>query len=227
MTTAARDERRRAASEAFNVHESRGDGDGVVARLDDGFRLIADLVFARIHGDVEQRLGVDSFYDPLSIAAAESKTTAEVRLYLACEAALFAEERNYVRSGEQWCETWLSRLLVDERDLKAPADQRLAGYREKSPDDRRRAFSLVLERTFPEAIQAPLVIYRLLPLAARLQTALAFERADHAQAQRDRQLVLLPSILDCSKCKGAVLPSGERCPACGNPMWKYELLTSS
>jgi hypothetical protein len=83
-----------------------------------------------------------------------------------------------------------------------------------------------LERSFPEAIQAPLVIYRLLQPAARLATALAFERADHAQAQRDRQLVVLPSILDCSICHGEVLPSGQTCAICGNPFWKYDLLTA-
>lgn len=226
MIDSARQARRRTASAAFDAHEHRGDGEAVVARLDDAFALLADLLFARIHGDVEKHVGVDSLYDPLSEASAESRAKAELDAYFAFEAALFAEERAYVRGGDGWCEAWLAALLVSDRDLGMPAAHRMATYRDKSPDDRRRGFSLVLERAFPEATHAPLVIYRLLPLAVRLATAQAFERADHAQAQRDRQLVLLPSILDCTACHGAVLPSGAACERCGNPFWKYELLTA-
>ncbi len=234
MTGPERAERRRAAIAQFNAHEDRRDGEAVVGRLDDAFAVLADLVFTRIHGDVEKHIGVDSFYNPASATKAEARAKGELNAFFACECALFAEERAYVRggnasgeaSGDGWCESWIAALLVDERDLGTPAAQRLAGYRGKSPDDRRRGFSLVLERAFPEATRAPLVIYRLLPLAIRLATALAFERADHAQAQRDRQLVLLPSILDCTTCNGAVMPSGETCAGCGNPFWKYELLTA-
>lgn len=226
MTMATRTQRRRAATDAFNLHESRQDGEHIVARIDDALILLSDLVFLRIHGEVEQHLGVDSLYNPLSEAKSESKAKAETRLYLACEAGLFAEEREYVKWRNGWCETWLAELLIDERDLAMSAAERLATYHDKSPDDRRRAFSLVLERSFPEAIQAPLVIYRLLQPAARLATALAFDRADHAQAQRDRQLVVLPSILDCSTCHGEVLPCGQTCANCGNPFWKYDLLTA-
>ncbi|RIK75861.1 MAG: hypothetical protein DCC68_20470 [Planctomycetota bacterium] len=226
MTTATRDQRRQAAAEAFDTYENRRDGANVVARLDDGFTLLAKLFYNRIHGEVEQHLGIDSFYDPLSQAKAEFRTKAEILTYVACEAALFAEERTYVRPGAHWCEHWLANLLVEEENLVGGSAKRLAGYREKTPDDRRRAFSLVLERAFPEATRAPLVIYRLFPLAIRLATAQAFGRDDHAQAQRDRQLVLLPSILDCHTCHGALLPVGESCAACGNPFWTYELLTT-
>ncbi|MEX2185912.1 MAG: hypothetical protein WD875_03920 [Pirellulales bacterium] len=234
MMTPARQQRRQAAVAEFDEHEGRRDGEAVVARLDDASALLADRVFTRIHGDVEKNIGIDSFYNPLSEAKAESRAKAEVDAFFACEAALFAEEREYVRGGDRggngggdgWCQTWIAALVVDESALGIPAAQRLASYRDKSADDRRRGFSLVLERAFPEATRAPLVIYRLLPLAIRLATAQAFERADHAQAQRDRQLVLLPSILDCTTCNGAVLPSGTACDRCGNPFWKYELLTA-
>jgi hypothetical protein len=226
MTTATRTVRRQAAADAFNLHESRQDGEAIVAQLDDALILLSDLVFLRIHGEVEQHLGVDSLYNPVSEVKSEAKAKAETKLFLACEAGIFAEEREYVKWRNNWCETWLAAMLFDERDLGMPAAERLAAYRDKSSDDRRRGFSLVLERTFPEAIRAPLVIYRLLQPAARLATALAFGRPDQAQAQRDRQLVVLPSILDCSTCHGEVLPSGQACVSCGNPFWKYDLLTA-
>jgi hypothetical protein len=226
MIHPARQQRRQAATADFDAHENRRDGEAVVARMDDSCVLLADLVFTRIHGDVEKHIGIDSFYNPASASKGESRAKAEIHAFFACEAALFAEERAYVRSGEDWCQSWCAALLVGDDALGMPTAQRLAAYRDKSPDDRRRGFSLFLERAFPEATRAPLVIYRLLPLAIRLATAQAFEQADHAQAQRDRQLVLLPSIIDCTKCNGAVLPCGTSCDGCGNPFWKYELLTA-
>jgi hypothetical protein len=183
-------------------------------------------MFARVHRDVEQNLGVDSLYNPVSEMKAESRTKAEIAAYLACESAAFAEGRSYVRAGENWYRNWLAALLFDERNLGATPAERWTDYDDKSPDDRRRAFSVILERTLPEAVRAPLVIYRLLPLAAHLATAQAFDRLDQMQAQRDRQLVLLPSILDCTVCDGRVLDPGKQCSFCGNPFWKHELLTA-
>lgn len=227
MISTTQQERQQVASESFDNHEDRRDGASVVAKIHDGFALLAKLAYSRVHGDVEQHLGVDSFYDPLSIAKSESRAKAEILAFAVSEAAHFAEERTYVRSGDGWCESWLAALLLNDSDVGGGIARRLEGYREKSPDDRRRAFSLVLERTFPEAIRAPLVIYRLMPAAARLAIAQAFDRADHAQAQRDRQVVILPNILDCATCHGAVLPVGNACAACGNPFWTYELLTAA
>jgi hypothetical protein len=231
-TTQQSQERQQIASETFDAHEDRRDGTVVVSKIHQGFSLLAKLAYSRVHGDVEKHLGVDSLYDPLSIAKSESRAKAEILAFAVGEAAHFAGERAYVRSGDQWCESWLAALLLDDKDVGG-ADvgggiaRRLESYRDKSPDDRRRAFSLVLERAFPEAIRAPLVIYRLMPSAGRLAIAQAFDRADHAQAQRDRQVVILPNILDCGTCHGAVLPVGQACAACGNPFWKYELLTAA
>jgi hypothetical protein len=226
-TTQQSPERQQIASESFDAHEDRRDGTVVVSKINQGFSLLAKLAYSRVHGDVEKHLGVDSFYDPLSIAKSESRAKTEILAFAVGEAAHFAEERAYVRAGEQWCESWLAALLLDDKEVGGGIARRLEGYRDKSPDDRRRAFSLVLERAFPEAVRAPLVIYRLMPAAARLAIAQAFDRADHAQAQRDRQVVILPNILDCGTCHGAVLPIGQACAGCGNPFWKYELLTAA
>jgi hypothetical protein len=216
-------ERRAHAASVFGDELQRGDGPEIVARLYDGFTLLADLLYARVHGDVERHVGVDSMINPLSELKAEARTKAEILAYVVAESSAFVAERQYV-PAQMLYRPWLAALLVDERNLPVPSSDRFATYDTASADDRRRAFSVVLERAMPEASRAPLVIYRLMQLAVKLATAQGFGRTEHAQAQRDRQLVLLQSILDCSACAGQLLPAGEKCPRCGNPFWKYELL---
>lgn len=216
-------ERRATAARIFGDELRRGDGSEVVAKLDDAFTLLANLVYARVHGDVERHVGIDSLINPLSELKAEAHTKAEVLAYIAAESAAFAGEREYVPASLYY-RTWLADFIVASGNLSVPLVERLAAYDTATADDRRRAFSVVLERAMPEAGRAPLVIYRLLQLAVNLATAQAFGKIEHAQAQRDRQLVLLQNILDCRECAGQLLPPGEKCAQCGNPFWKYELL---
>ena len=49
---------------------------------------------------------------------------------------------------------------------------------------------------------------------------------DLARSLRKQQTSLLPAILDCHRCRGRLLDCGESCPECGNPLWKYNWLTS-
>jgi len=102
---------------------------------------------------------------------------------------------------------------------------RVAQYRSKSADDRRLALTDVLLQVLPESRRAPLVLFRLMPLAVHIATALAF--GDHATAAevRARQIACLPSIRDCHRCRGEVADNGDLCEVCGSPLWRYEWLT--
>ena len=76
-------------------------------------------------------------------------------------------------------------------------------------------------------MQAPLVIYRLLPLGVRIIVAVAF--GDHLRAgeTRNEQTALLPVIADCHECHGRPLDNGERCHRCSNPLWGFDWLTAA
>ena len=105
-------------------------------------------------------------------------------------------------------------------------EQRVANYVSRSSDQRRRTFISALERVFPEANHAPLVLYKLLPLAVAICTSVAFGDSATAQAARDEQKQLLPVISDCSRCRGRLLENGEKCAHCGNPLWTFAWLTA-
>ncbi|MCC6124903.1 MAG: hypothetical protein IT426_08075 [Pirellulales bacterium] len=78
-----------------------------------------------------------------------------------------------------------------------------------------------------EAASAPLVVFRLFPLAVQIVTARAFGDRKTADELRSRQADILPSINDCRHCRGRVLDVGEPCPKCGNPLWTYEWLIAA
>jgi hypothetical protein len=228
-TTMSPEERvqcRAEAAAAIDRHEHRSDGARVAQALGDGLKLLRDLFFSRVHGDVELAFGVDSMLAPIAQMRTEDAAKTEIDLYQIAEAASHAREQRYVSADEKWCLEWLGRLrlgaVLDSPELA----QRLSRYASKGPDDRRRAFSVMLERTLPDARRAPLILYRLLPLAVAVATDLAFNSHAGAAEMRRRQITLLPGIRDCHNCHGAVLDVGEKCQQCGNPMWKHDWLTA-
>jgi hypothetical protein len=203
----------------------RADATELVARLDAGLELLRNTFFTRVQGDVERIFGVDSMIDPLSLAKSEARSHDEIDLFQVAESAAAVHEARYLPVGQDWYRRWLGRLRMGEHvDSPSPL-ARLEDYAAKDADDRRRTFSVVLERTLPEATRAPLVIYRLLPLAVAVATAAAFGDTAAAAALRQQQIATLPSVADCSDCAGRVLPNGKRCSQCGNPLWKHEWLT--
>ena len=121
---------------------------------------------------------------------------------------------------------WLGRLRLGDAVASPAVAQRLTSYRGKSPDDRRRVFSNQLQRVQPEAVRAPLVMFRLLPLAISIVTSLAYGDHPRAEETRKRQVAWLASIADCHACHGRLMDIGEECPQCGNPIWKYNWLTA-
>lgn len=226
MEVEQRNQRQAEAAAAFDAHERRSDGDRIAASLDDGFTLLRDMFFTRIHVDVEKAFGMDSMLAPVSLIKTEARTKTEIDVYQVTESAAEAGARRYVGSDGDWYRDWLGRLRLGQ-GLTAPAvAQRLEHYAARSADERRRTFVMLLERTLPQAGRAPLVVYRLLPLAAAIVTAIAFGDHSRAQELRKQQMRALLIIADCRTCHGNLLDNGERCVQCGNPFWKFEWLTA-
>ncbi len=226
MSTDDRIRRRSEAAELFNQHETWGDGAGVANSLADGLTILRDAFFSRVQVDVEAVYGQDSMLTPLEPAKVEAKAKTEIEIYLIAESAAIARQHEYVKADSDWYVEWLSKLRLGDGYNASGVAQRLAFYLSKSPDDRRRSFSSMLERTVPEARRAPLIMYRLLPLAVSIMTSVAF--GDHLRAEqaRKRQVTWLPHIADCAQCHGRLLDNSEKCPQCGNPFWKFDWLTA-
>jgi hypothetical protein len=223
------DERARWREEAasqFDLHEQRSDGARVASILADGLSLLRDSFFTRVHGDVERIFGLDSMLSPVSVLKSEASTNTEIEVYLIVESALDARGNRYVSTDDTWSIDWLSRLWLGDAGTVPAVVQLLSYYAGKTPDDRRRAFSTRLQHLLPETGHAPLIMYRLFPLAVSIATAIAFGDHSRAEELRKRQITWLPSIADCHACHGRLLENGEKCQQCGNPFWKYDWLTA-
>jgi hypothetical protein len=214
------------AAVEFDRHLQRADGQRVAGILTDGYNTLRELFLARVSVDPEQEVGMDSMLSPVSMLKAEARAKAEIDIFMVAEACDAARDRRHVPDIDGWFQPWLTRLRLGEFGDNDAVAQRLEHYRGCSADDRRKAFVMVLERTMPSARQAPLIVYRLLPIAVSIATALAFNDLPSAKDGRKRQIALLPGIADCHDCHGGLLETGEKCRNCGNPMWKYEWLTA-
>jgi hypothetical protein len=222
-------ERQAWAASEFNRHEGRSDGPTVAASLAGGLNYLRDALYARVHLDVEKKLGVDSMWMPVSEVRAERETKLEIELYQIVESAATVHKHAYVAGSEDddWYLGWLSRLRLGEARAEAECVARIDGYAAKTSDRRRLAFSDVLGDVLPESRRAPLVLFRLMPLCVELVTALAFGDQARAWDARNRQTADLPAIRYCDQCHGEVLENGEHCPGCGNPLWTFDWLTAA
>lgn len=218
--------RRSAAAAELERMYPRQDGATVVNLLADGLSSLRDLLYTRVHGDVEQRVGLDSMLVSAAALKQPELGRNEIELYQIAESAATVAELKYLDSSDSWYLDWLARLRLGEAHGNSAVANRFSYYLARSADDRRRAFAQILERSLPEAAHAPLVIYRLFPLAVSAATSLAFGDHAGAEAARKRQVVFLPGIADCPHCHGRVLSNEEKCHQCGNPFWSYEWLTS-
>ena len=225
MSIDERATRHATAASEFNEHLHRGDGMRFVGELIDGLRGLSDAFFTRIHADTEQQLGTDSMLMPISIIKSEIAARNEIELYQVVESALHARAHHYA-GDDDWYLHWLLDIRYGDAPDRATIDQRVANYTSRAADPRRRTFVTALERAFPEASRAPLVLYKLLPLAVAITTSVAFGDSGTAQAARDEQKQLLPVIADCARCRGRLLENGEKCAHCGNPLWTYAWLTA-
>lgn len=214
------------AAEEFNRREGRQDGARVATSLDAGLSILRDSLYHRLHEDVERIVGTDSMLMPLSPRKVEPVTKLEIECYQFVESQA-AAELGYLANREDWYLPWLVRLRLGPAGADETTRQRLDSYRAMPPDRRRLAFGDVLAKTFPESRRAPLVLFRLFPLAVHAATASAF--GDHAGAAkiRSRQVAALAIIADCRECHGKILENGEQCRTCGNPLWKSEWLLAA
>lgn len=217
-------ERIRTAADLFNQAEGRADGDQLAAALDRGLNTLGDSLYARFHEDVERLTGTDSMLMPVSELKARAATVREVDCYMVAESAVAVERARYIRESALWYAGWLAALRLGE--AAAGCRERVDDYVRRSADGRRLALSNTLLKVLPESSRAPLVLFRLLPQAVHVVTALAFHDSRGAAQARQAQRIDLPSIGDCAACRGEVLPIGQQCPRCGNPLWKFELLIS-
>ncbi|MDV6030453.1 MAG: hypothetical protein F9B45_10165 [Phycisphaera sp. RhM] len=200
-----------------------GRGILIVESLSVGLNTVRDLVFQRIHLDVERYFGMDSMCIPLSLDESEYNAKAEIDIWQIVEAAEFAAGSGFATDVD-WIRSWLGELRLGGSYGNGPITERVGQYVEQDEDGRRRHFASCLEKVYPEARKSPLVLYQLMPAAVRIVVAIAFGSTPHAAKQRDRQAFLLPGILDCGSCQGAVLDNGETCVECGNPVWNYNWL---
>lgn len=212
------------AIEQFNRHEDSKDGAQVTRSLCAGLGLLCDLLYGRMHFDVEEKLGTDSMLVPVSEMKTQKATREEIEVFQVVESAAAAAEYGYTRSDDDWYLQWLGQLRLGESLSNPKNSARIADYRSKTPDARRLALTDVLLKVLPESRRAPLVLFRLVPLAVHVATALAFGDQGRASELRGRQIAFLPAITDCHKCRGAVLDNEEMCDVCGNPLWRFEWL---
>jgi hypothetical protein len=226
MSTQDRSQRRTDAAAEFERQMQGTDGTPVVNLLADGLSMLRDLLFMRIHGDVEQMFGLDSMLMPVSLLKSEANAKMEIEVYGIIESTFDAAADGYV-ADEGWYMNWLGRLRLGDAIQSPGVVQRLEAYRNRSADDRRRIFSSQLQRVHPEAGRTPLVMFRLFPLAISIVTSLAFGDHPQAEERRKRQVAWLSAIADCHACHGRLMDVAEECPQCGNPIWKYNWLTAN
>lgn len=213
-----------AAVKDFNRHEKRSDGAQVVAGLLDGLTILRGSLFGRIHGDVEKMFGVDSMLVPISEMKTKAHADRETELYEVAECTVAARSGRYLSGVDEWFPGWLARLRLGQPACDAELP-RIGEYLSLSADERRLRFTDVLAHVVPESRRAPLVLFRLFPLAVHVATHVAFGNREAANQIRLRQKMELPAIDDCPKCRGKILEYDQQCPDCGNPLWKSQLLT--
>lgn len=213
-------------SAQFDEHEGRQDGNEIAVQLTNGLDLLSDLLFTRVHADVERHLGMDSMLTPLSELKSEMVARNEIDCFCVAEAALAARDHAFVRDEGQWFLNWLAALKMGTAASTPGVAAGLNSYWNDPADQRRLRFSNRLERVVPEASRAPLVLYRLTPLSAAIVACVAFGQGEIAKQIRGQQIRLLPGITDCPECHGKLLGNEQPCRQCGNPMWKHAWLTA-
>jgi len=214
------------AVEEFNRQAKRTDGARVAASLTDGMNLLRATLLERIHGDVEKLQGVDSMLMPLSELKTRQQTNLETDLYQVAESVLAVRAGGYLPAADAWFPRWLLRLRFESAGIETLA-ARVEEYSGLSADARRLKFTDVLAHVVPESRRAPLILFRLFPLAVQIVTQAAWGDLPAAGRTRKQQWLALPAIGDCHQCRGRVLDNGQQCAECGNPLWKSQLLTAT
>ena len=216
--------RRTAAAAQLSEQEPGLPAEQVTHSLVYGLNSLRNLLFQRIHEDVEANVGHDSMLLPVSVEESTFAARHEIESYQVSVAALAVRNRQYLRSDMKWFANWLAHLCMGEAINDTKWRRRIRHYLAMSDDELRLSFSRNLENVFPEARLAPLILYRLFPLSVRIVTSIAFGNHLDAAELRNRQTFWLPAISDCHECHGRPLDNGDQCAVCGNPVWTYDWL---
>ena len=178
-------QRRSDAAQEFNLHEDRSDGLEIAGSLASGLTILRDALYKRVHEDVQRQRGMDSILMPISEEKSERLAKIEIDLYQIAVSAAAAQRGDYAGADAGWYWQWLARLRLGPSQPEDRVTKRVECYLAKSRDQRRLLFSDVMARALPESRHAPLVLFRLLPLAIEIVTALGF--GDSAQAAEVRR----------------------------------------
>ncbi len=219
--------RRMEAGSEFNQLAHRDDGVRLATSLADGLATVRDVLYHRLHEDVERLVGQDTMLMPISEVKTQLGTKLEIELYQVAESAIAARELGYLRDADAWYWQWLSRYRQGPDGADEGPARRIRSYLPQAEHQRRLEFTDVLTRVLPESRRAPLVLFRLVPYSIQIVTSLAFADSTAAAKARMGQLLHLPAIGDCRSCRGKVLDNGEQCSVCGNPLWKLEWLMAT
>ena len=159
------------AGQEFNERCRRTDGVTVLENLAAGMIILRDILYFRLHQDVERLVGEDSMYMPVSESRSQRRTKSDIELFQIAESTSAAKDP---RSGVDvdWYLAWVTRYHRSPSPGQGNNAQ-LNSYLGQAPDARRLAFTDVLTKVLPESRRAPLVLFRLFPMAVQLATFLA------------------------------------------------------
>ena len=213
------------AAKEFNRRAGRDTGSSVAEQFDRRLTLLQDLLYCRLHGDVQQVVGKDSMLMPVSELKTQLAAKTEIAIFEVAESRSAADELGIDTRPDDWFARWLARILLGAA-IEADALARLAEYEAQAPRERLLAFTDVLARVLPESRRAPLVLFNLFPLSVRIAASIALGDRVRAAAVRNEQLEMQPALGDCTVCRGQLLTTGKQCPECGNPVWKFNWLVA-
>ena len=211
------------AAAEFDHHEGRSDGSKIADRLVENLTALRESLLRRVLTR-DESIPLDSMLLPVSKLKAQQRASEEVEAYMIAESADAVRSLELVRNPKPWYADWLTAMRLDSWNPLGNVPERVAGYLEESSDQRRLRFSNLLVEAIPEARRAPLVLFRLLPTAVHVATALAFDDPTSAKKIRAEQIKILPSIAFCQECRGKLLTAGKECSTCGNPLWNQQWL---
>ncbi|MHC4176129.1 MAG: hypothetical protein ACYSWU_01400, partial [Planctomycetota bacterium] len=116
------------AAEEFNRHENRQDGTRVVSCLTDGLRILRESLYFRVRHDVENAVGRDSMFMPVSETKTRQRTTELIESFQIAESTAAVRHFGYLCATDEWYLQWLARLGSGEHALNAEVLDRAKGY---------------------------------------------------------------------------------------------------
>ena len=217
--------RRASAAIELQGHCPDLDSQRIVDSLSAGLTHLRDLLMVRGRDDVERKYGTDSMHGT-SLASMERKSRhakIEIEAYSCIVIDDEVAQSEYINDRGEWFLDWIFRLRLGEGS-RSIMEERAGYYQSQTIEERRQKFVSVLQRSMPETVRAPLVLFRLFPRSVRILAGVAFGDPLRAQELRAEQASLLPAIAECHECHGRVLDNDEICRCCSNPVWNFAWL---